>query len=103
MSKRRVEPVLQRFSEQQTMPLPALFKRASAASVPAFPGYLEQHKLTIIEVARAAGLPAITVWCVERGQAVSPTRALQVRQGVYRLTGVPYRGSIPTTPTQKER
>ncbi|MGH2480371.1 MAG: hypothetical protein ACRDHW_12010 [Ktedonobacteraceae bacterium] len=97
MSKRHVEPVLQRFSEQQTVLFPALSLRAFAAFVPTFPGYLEQHKLTIIEVARAAGLPAITVWCVERGQTVSSARALQVRQGVYRLTGVHYPGPINTT------
>lgn len=94
MLKRNPEPV----SEQHTAPLPSV--QASALT---FSAYLKHHNLTCIGVARAAGVPAVTVWSIEHGRMVSPTHAQQVRQGLYQLTGVPYQGPIPTIPTRKER
>lgn len=90
MFKHNPEPV----SEQQTAPLPSVSSPVLALT---FAGYLQRHELTVLDVARAAGVPAITVWRVAHGWAVSAAHASHIRQGLYQLTGVPYAGAIHTT------
>jgi hypothetical protein len=90
MFKRTLEPV----SEQPTVPLPSV---PSAVLALTFAGYLQRYELSVLDVARAAGVPAITVWSVEHGRAVAPVQARRVRQALLRLTGVPYMAAINTT------
>ncbi len=75
-------------SEQDTVPIQPLTN--------AFHAYLFYHRLTWVEVARAAGVPCLTVWSIGHGLAVLPSQAFQVRLGLRKLTGVPYLGPIPT-------
>jgi hypothetical protein len=74
--------------EQQTAPLPV---------VNAFHGYLARYRLLWVDVARASGVPCLTVWSMDHGLLVDPLQALRVRQGVYKLTGVHYLGPLPIT------
>jgi hypothetical protein len=75
-------------SEQDTVPIQPLTN--------AFHAYLFYHRLTWVEVARAAGVPCLTVWSIDHGLAVLPSQAFQVRLGLRKLTGVPYLGPIET-------
>jgi hypothetical protein len=75
-------------STEETIPLPALPN--------AFHAYLLYHRLTWVQVARAAGVPGVTVWSIDHGFPVLPALAFQVRLGLRKLTGVPYLGPIPT-------
>jgi len=87
--------VQQDISEQNTAPIPH-----STANT--FHAYLTRHRLLWIEVARASGVPVLTVWSIDHSLAVDPAQAIRVRQGLYQLTGVPYDGSIPTIGTSHE-
>ena len=75
-------------SAQQTVPLPATNN--------AFHAYLREHKLLWVEVARAAGVPCLTVWSIDHDLVVDPLQAMRVRQGLYTLTSIPYTGPIQT-------
>lgn len=75
-------------SGEETVPLPALTNP--------FHAYLLHHRLTWVQVARAAGVPCLTVWSIDHGLAVLASQAFQVRQGLRKLTGVPYLGPIET-------
>lgn len=76
-------------SEQKSAPFPH-------STVNSFHSYLTQHRLLWIEVARAAGVPVLTVWSIDHNLAVEAVQAVRVRNGLYQLTGVPYDGPIPT-------
>jgi hypothetical protein len=83
------QPMMGRdISQEDTIPLPRLTN--------AFHAYLLYHRLTWVQVARAAGVPGVTVWSIEHGFPVLPSLAFQVRLGLRKLTGVPYLGPIPT-------
>src|SRR5579859_2216558 len=69
----------QPFSEQPTQPLARLQE--------SFPAYRLRHRLTWLEIARAAGVPCLVVWSIDHGLTVHPTHADLVRQGLKRLTG----------------
>lgn len=73
--------------EEQTQPLPRL-------SPLAFERFLARHRLSILDVASAAKVRLMTVWRVAHDCPVSIDQAAQVRQGLYHLTGVSYRGRI---------
>lgn len=76
-------------SEQKSAPL-------NEVTVNSFHTYLTQYRLLWIEVARASGVPVLTVWSIDHNLAVEAVQALRVRNGLYQLTGVPYDGPIPT-------
>jgi hypothetical protein len=76
-------------SEHHTEPLPL-------APSSDFHAYLLRHRLTWMEVARAAGVRPLTVWSIDHGQPVLPAHATQVRRGLYVLTGEPFLGPIAT-------
>jgi hypothetical protein len=78
--------------EEQTQPLPTL-------RVLAFRAFLARHKLTMLDVARAAGVRMLTVWNITRDLPVSRQQAEMVRAGLYRLTGTQYRGGITLRPS----
>jgi hypothetical protein len=71
----------------ETQPLPTL--RALA-----FQAFMARHGVTLLEVALAAGVRVLTVWRVARDLPISQQQAERVRAGLYRLTGVPYRGGL---------
>jgi len=70
-----------RIEEQDTQPLPPLNR---------FQRYLDTYHLTWLQVARAAGVRVMRGWSIAHGRAVTREHASQVRQGLWRLTGVPY-------------
>jgi len=79
--------------EQNTTPLPCPVIKNT------FHGYLHQHRLTWLQVARAADVPCLTVWSIDHGLAVTPVHATRVRHGLFQLTGLPYTGPIATFPS----
>jgi len=77
--------------EEQTQPLPTLRGLA-------FRFFLARHKLTMLDVARAADVRMLTVWSITRDLPISRQQAEMVRAGLYRLTGTQYRGGITLRP-----
>ncbi len=63
-------------SEQSRAPLPY-------ATANAFHAYLTRYRLLWIEVARASGVPVLTVWSIDHSLAVDPAQANRVRNGLY--------------------
>src|SRR5258706_15508697 len=72
---------------EETQPLPGLREMA-------FRAFLIRHKLSLLDVALAAGVRLLTVWNVEQDYPISRQHAEKVRVGLHRLTGVDYRGGI---------
>lgn len=75
-------------SEEVTQPL------APVASLVLL-NYLERHKLTIRDVARASYVRLMVVWNVLHDNPILPDDAAKVRTGLFLLTGERYRGPIP--------
>lgn len=61
-----------------------------------FHSYLARYKLTWVEVARASGVPVLTVWSIDHGLTVESTQAALVREGLKKLTAEAFNGFIPT-------
>jgi len=61
-----------------------------------FHEYLHFHRLLWTDVAKVALVPAITVWSVDHGLHIHVEHAKRICNAVERMTGVPFRGSIPT-------
>lgn len=74
-------------ADEGTQPLPTL-------GALAFQLFLHKHGLSILDVALAAQVRLLTVWRISRGLPVSSKKASMVRDGIYRLTRVIYRGLI---------
>jgi hypothetical protein len=74
-------------AEVETQPLPVLRGLA-------FRAFLARYELSRLDVALAAGVRLLTVWNIERDNPVSRQQAALVYAGLYRLTGVQYRGRI---------
>lgn len=83
-------------SEVPTQPLPNIARLT-------FEGFLARYQLSMLDVARTAGVRLLTIWRVMRGEPVSEDQARQVYAGLERLAGVPYRGRIRLRPESKER
>jgi N-glycosylase/DNA lyase len=79
----------QDISEQPTAPIP--FSPSTD-----FHSYLVQHRLTWVQVARAAGVPVLVVWSIDHGLLVESVQAACVRRGLARLTGEVFSGCIAT-------
>jgi hypothetical protein len=75
--------------EQETIPLPRL-------SGWLLEHFLSSHQLSLREVARAAHVPLLVVWRACRGLPIAPWQAVRLTEGVYALTGVPYRFRLLT-------
>jgi N-glycosylase/DNA lyase len=80
-------------SEQKTAPLPL-------STVTDFHSFLLRHKLTWVEVARASGVPALTVWSIDHGLMVESAQVVLVCEGLQKLTGEAFNGFIP--PVRRE-
>lgn len=77
---------------EDTMILPTL--EVKVVSRAAFRGFLLRYGLTIQQVARAAEVPQLTIWSIDRGNPVRASYEQAVRMGLYRLTGVAYTAPI---------
>ena len=66
----------------------------------AFRTYLQQHGLSILDVALAARVRLSTVWNIEQGFPIREEHALAVQRGLFQLTGVPYTAAIPVIPAE---
>jgi hypothetical protein len=67
-----------------------------------FHRYLAQHKLTWVEVARASGVPCLTVWSIDHGLMVNSIQAALVRRGLKKLTGGHFNGCITARSAGKQ-
>ena len=79
----------------ETQPLATL--RRDMAHNWDFCTYLDQHQLSILDVALAARVRLLVVWRIQQGMPVSISHANQVRAALYRLTGVAYHLVIEVT------
>jgi hypothetical protein len=70
----------QRVSEQETLPLSAI----------AFRRYLATYQIEPLEVAVKSGVRYMTVWRIRQGQPINSQDELLIRQGLLRMTGIPY-------------
>lgn len=84
---RQQSPAEMLMIEEETQPLPTLRGLA-------FRAFLAKHELSLLDVALAAGVRLLTVWNIERDNPISCQHAEMVRVGLYRLTGVNYRGGM---------
>src|SRR5579875_1466794 len=82
--------------EQETIPLPRL-------SGWLLEHFLFTHQLSLREVARASQMPLLVVWRACRGLPLASWQAARLIQGLYALTGEPYRFLLLTheEPTQQ--
>ena len=83
----------------ETQPLAAL--RRDMAHNWDFCAYLDQHQLSILDVALTARVRLLVVWRIQQGMPVSMSHANQVRAALYRLTGVAYRSLLEVTGDEK--
>ena len=67
-------------SEQETLPLSAI----------AFRHYLQTYQLEPLDVALKSGARYMTVWRIGQGQPINSQDELLIRQGLLRMTGIPY-------------
>lgn len=74
-------------SREKTQPLPNIARLT-------FEGFLTRYQLSMLDVARAAGVRLLTIWRVMHDEPISKQQAQQVYAGLTLLTGVPYRGRI---------
>ena len=59
-----------------------------------FEKYLQQHNLEALTVSVIAQVRYLTVWNALKGKPITPNHAARIKEGVLRLTGVPYAGSF---------
>jgi hypothetical protein len=74
-------------SDEETQPLPPIARLT-------FEGFLTRYHLSMLDVARAAGVRLLTIWRVMHDEPISEQQAQQVYAGLALLAGVPYRGRI---------
>jgi len=68
-----------------------------------FEQYLKQHNLEAIRVSIEAQVRYVTVWNAMKGNPVTIDHAQKIRQGVFKLTGVPYTGPLATIQEQVDQ
>jgi hypothetical protein len=71
-------------------------KEALPPSALAFRRYLEQYQPEPLDVALKSGVRYMTVWRVSQGQPISSQNELLIRQGLLRMTGIPYTAPLLT-------
>ena len=73
-------------SQQETLP----------ASAIAFRHYLATYQLEPLDVALKSEVRYMTIWRIKQGQPINNQDELLVRQGLLRMTGIPYTAPILT-------
>ena len=81
------------FGEWQPSRLPSQLTNDTAGNVH-FRAFVEQYRLTLLDVALAAGVRLMTVWNIQQGRPVRAPSAQAVRAALLQLTGRPYTGPI---------
>src|SRR5579872_3439215 len=71
-------------------------------SAVAFRRYLEQYQLEPLDIALKSGVRYMTVWRVSQGQPISSQNELLIRQGLLRMTGIPYAAPLLTQEDSEE-
>jgi hypothetical protein len=66
-----------------------------------FRAFLEQHRLSLLDVAQAAGVRLMTFWNIQTGRPVRSRDAQAVRTALFRLTGLPYYGPLAEKPADE--
>ena len=85
-------------TEQQTLPL----NRQAVASVAALSDYLQHYEVEPLNASIVSKVRFLTVWKMQHGLPVAQEQADKVRQGLQRLTGVPYTGPIYVLPQAEQ-
>lgn len=67
---------------------------SGAAGNSQFRAFVEQHRLTLLDVALAAKVRLMTVWNIQQDRPVRASSAQAVRAALLHLTGKSYTGSI---------
>jgi hypothetical protein len=70
----------QNTSEPETLPISAV----------AFRRYLAAYQIELLDVALKSGVRYMTVWRVGQGQPINSQDEILIRQGLLRMTGIPY-------------
>ena len=79
-------------SEYETLPPGAI----------AFRRYLATYQLEMLDVALKSGVRYMTVWRIASGQPISSRNELRIRQGLLRMTGIPYTAPLLTREVSEE-
>ena len=77
-------------TEQNTHPLDIIAIRGAVL----FQAYLDRYHLHPLDVSLASGVRYLTIWNMQHGNPVNKRHALQVREGLRRLTGVPFTAPV---------
>jgi hypothetical protein len=83
-------------SKEETQPLPTIARLT-------FEGFLTRYQLSMLDVARAAGVRLLTIWRVVHDLPISEQQARQGYAGLAHLAGVSYRGYIRLHAARQER
>jgi hypothetical protein len=60
----------------------------------AFEQYLQQYNLEALTVSIAAQVRYLTVWNALKGKPITAEQAAKIREGIFKLTGIRYRGEF---------
>jgi len=66
--------------EQETLLLSAI----------AFRRYMSKYQVEPLDVALKSGVRYLTVWKIRQGQPIKSQDEVLIRQGLFRMTGIPY-------------
>ncbi len=83
----------QRISEQEKLPISTI----------AFRRYLDMYQIEPLEVAVKSGVRYMTVWRIRQGQPINSQDELLIRQGLLRMTGIPYTAPLLVHTKEAER
>ncbi len=79
-------------SEQETLPISAVeFRR-----------YLATYQIEPLDVALKSGVRYMTAWRIAQGQPINGQDELLIRQGLLRMTGIPYTAPILVHKQEKQ-
>jgi hypothetical protein len=71
-------------TEQKTLPLSAI----------AFLRYMSKLQIEPLDVAIRSGVRYLTVWKIGQGRPIKSRDEVLIRQGLFRMTGIPYTAPI---------
>jgi hypothetical protein len=71
-------------SEQDTLPISAV----------AFRRYMQKYQIEPLDVALRSGVRYLTVWKIGKGHPIKSQDEVLIRQGLFRMTGIPYTAPI---------
>ena len=78
-------------------------KRRYPLSAVAFRRYLEMYQIEPLDVALRSGVRYLMVWRIRQGQPIKSQDELLIRQGLLRMTGMPYTAPLLVYAAHTER